>query len=118
MVAFYPPMGWNSWDCYGAAVDEKTVKQNAEFMSKHLKQYGWEYIVVDIQWYQPSAATHEYQPFADLVMDEYSRLMPAEKPLSLGKGRKGICSLGGVRSFFGIEVRNTHNERHPETGCV
>ena len=41
MVAFYPPMGWNSWDCYGAAVDEKTVKQNADFMAKHLKKYGW-----------------------------------------------------------------------------
>ena len=54
MVAFYPPMGWNSWDCYGAAVDEKTVKQNADYMAKHLKKYGWEYIVVDIEWYQPS----------------------------------------------------------------
>ena len=44
------PMGWNSWDCYGAAVDEKTVRQNAYFMSKNLLKYGWEYIVVDIQY--------------------------------------------------------------------
>ena len=44
------PMGWNSWDCYGAAVTEDIVRQNAAFMAEHLKQYGWEYITVDIQW--------------------------------------------------------------------
>ncbi len=35
------PMGWNSWDCYGASVDEETVRKNADYMAKHLKQYGW-----------------------------------------------------------------------------
>lgn len=40
------PMGWNSWDCYGAAVTEDIVKQNADFM----------------------AASHEYRPFAELCM--------------------------------------------------
>ena len=44
------PMGWNSWDCYGAAVTEDIVRANAAFMAEHLKQYGWEYITVDIQW--------------------------------------------------------------------
>ena len=43
-VAKRPPMGWNSWDCYGASVTEDIVRQNAEFMAKHLKQYGWEYV--------------------------------------------------------------------------
>lgn len=71
------PRGWNSWDCYGAAVTEKEVRQNAEYMAKHLKQFGWEYVVVDIQWYEPGATSHEYRPFADLCMDEYGRLMPA-----------------------------------------
>lgn len=56
------PMGWNSWDCYGAAVTEDIVRRNAEFMAEHLKEYGWEYIVVDIQWYEPYAATNEQVP--------------------------------------------------------
>ena len=77
MIAQYPPMGWNSWDCYGAAVTEETVRKNAEYMAKHLKSKGWEYIVVDIEWFQPTAATHEYVPFSELVMDEWGRLMPA-----------------------------------------
>ena len=35
-----PYMGWNSWDCYGAAVTEDIVRANAEFMAKNLKKYG------------------------------------------------------------------------------
>ena len=77
IVAPRPPMGWNSWDCYGAAVNEQQVRANADYMAKHLKEYGWEYIVVDIQWYQPSASSHAYEPFAPLTMDEWGRLTPA-----------------------------------------
>jgi hypothetical protein len=42
-------MGWNSWDCYSASVNESEVRGNAEYMAAHLKAYGWEYVVVDIQ---------------------------------------------------------------------
>ena len=77
MIAQHPPMGWNSWDCYGAAVTEDIVRQNADYMAKHLKQYGWEYVVVDIQWYQPTALNHQYEAFSTLDMDEYGRLLPA-----------------------------------------
>ena len=38
MDKFKAPLGWNSWDCYGAAVDEDTVRKNAEFMAEHLKE--------------------------------------------------------------------------------
>lgn len=57
-----PPMGWNSWDCYGASVTEEEVRGNAEYMAKHLKQHGWEYVVVDIQWYEPTADSSAYHP--------------------------------------------------------
>ncbi|MGN0504958.1 MAG: glycoside hydrolase family 27 protein [Lachnospiraceae bacterium] len=113
------PMGWNSWDCYGAAVDEETVRKNAEFMAKHLKQYGWEYVVVDIQWYEPTAATHEYHPFTELCMDEYSRLIPAENRFPSSAGGKGFAplaeyvhSLGlkfGIHIMRGIPRQAVHN---------
>ena len=32
-----PPMGWNSWDCYGPTVEEHEVKANADYMAKYLK---------------------------------------------------------------------------------
>ena len=46
--ALTPPMGWNSWDCYGTSVKEDEVIGNAEYMAKYLKEFGWEYIVLDI----------------------------------------------------------------------
>ena len=42
--ALTPPMGWNSWDCFGPSVTESEVKANADYMAANLKQYGWEYI--------------------------------------------------------------------------
>jgi len=97
------PLGWNSWDCYGPTVTEDIVRQNAEFMAKYLKQYGWEYIVVDIQWYQPSAFKFRYEPFADLCMDEYSRLMPAENRFPSAAGGKGFAPLAEYVHSLGLK---------------
>src|SRR6201986_4763479 len=44
-----PPMGWNSYNCYGSAVHEDEVKANTDYMAQHLR-YGWQYIVVDFLW--------------------------------------------------------------------
>ncbi|MBQ2799701.1 MAG: glycoside hydrolase family 27 protein [Ruminiclostridium sp.] len=103
MIARTPPMGWNSWDCYGPAVNEDTVRKNAEFMAKHLKQYGWEYIVVDIQWSQPTADNHEYHPFTELCMDEYSRLIPAENRFPSSKDGKGFAPLAEYVHSLGLK---------------
>lgn len=97
------PMGWNSWDCYGASVDEETVRRNADFMANHLKQYGWEYIVVDIQWYEPTADSHAYHNFAELCMDEYSRLMPAENRFPSAAGGKGFTELAAYVHSLGLK---------------
>ncbi len=119
MKTLTAPMGWNSWDCYGAAVDEATVRKNAEFMAKHLKQYGWEYVVVDIQWSAPNATCHEYEPFGELCMDEYSRLIPAVNRFPSAADGKGFAplaeyvhSLGlkfGIHIMRGIPRHAVHN---------
>ena len=72
-----PPMGWNSWDCFGAAVTEEQVRANADYMAEHLLKHGWQYIVVDIQWYEPESKGHNYRKDAKLSMDQFSRLVPA-----------------------------------------
>ena len=97
------PMGWNSWDCYGAAVTEDIVRKNAEFMAKNLKQYGWEYVVVDIQWSAPNAKSHEYDPFTELCMDEYSRLIPAENRFPSSAGGKGFAPLAEYVHSLGLK---------------
>ena len=45
-----PPLGWNSWDAYGFTVDEKDYKANVEVLAG-MKQYGWQYAVIDEGWY-------------------------------------------------------------------
>ncbi len=103
-----PPMGWNSWDCYGASVTEAEVRSNAEYMAKNLKKYGWEYVVVDIQWFEPTADSADYHAGAELVMDEYSRLMPALNRFPSAADGKGFKPLGDhIHSLglkFGIHI--------------
>ena len=103
MIAQTPPMGWNSWDCYGAAVTEDTVRKNADYMAEHLKAYGWEYVVVDIQWYQPSASTHDYEPFSQVVMDDYGRLLPAENRFPSAAGGRGFKPLADYVHSLGLK---------------
>ncbi|MCR5118495.1 MAG: glycoside hydrolase family 27 protein [Lachnospiraceae bacterium] len=78
--AMTPPMGWNSYDYYDTTVNEERVLANAEYMAKNLKEYGWEYVVIDIEWFAHKAGTqrelYQYIPFNELEMDEYSRLLP------------------------------------------
>lgn len=97
------PMGWNSWDCYGTAVDEQTVRNNADYMAKHLKQFGWEYVVVDIQWSEPTAENHAYHNFTELCMDEYSRLVPAENRFPSSAGGKGFAPLAEYVHSLGLK---------------
>ena len=107
-VAPTPPMGWNSWDSYGTTVREDQVKANADWMAEHLAKYGWKYIVVDIQWYEPNAQGHDYKPGAPLTMDEYGRLMPAVNrfPSSAnGAGFKPLADYVHSRGLkFGIHI--------------
>jgi len=103
-----PPMGWNSWDSYGAAVREENVRANADYMAAHLAKYGWQYIVVDIQWYEPHAQGHEYRAGAALTMDQYGRLLPAENRFpsaANGAGFKPLADYVHSKGLkFGIHI--------------
>lgn len=102
-VAPNPPKGWNSWDCYGASVTEAEVLGNAKYMAKHLKNYGWEYVVVDIQWYEPKAKSSTYNAFYPLEMDEYSRLTPATNRFPSAKNGQGFKPLAEKIHQLGLK---------------
>ena len=76
-----PPRGWNSYDYYDTTVTEEEVRDNARVMAEKLLPFGYEYVVVDIQWYACDAGTrrkeYQYVPFGDHAMDDYGRLFPA-----------------------------------------
>lgn len=122
-AAVFPPMGWNSYDYYDTTVTEKDVRANADYMAKNLKQYGWQYIVIDIQWSDPDAGTQrpnvQYIPFSHFCIDEYSRQIPAENRFPSSKCGNGfkpladyIHSLGlkfGIHIMRGIPRICAHN---------
>jgi alpha-galactosidase len=102
-IAPTPPMGWNSWDSYGTSVTEAEVKANAAYMATKLKQHGWQYVVVDIQWSDPLAKPHGYRPNAELAMDEYGRLVPAANRFPSGfKALADSLHQQGLK--FGIHI--------------
>lgn len=104
-----PPMGWNSWDCYGPTVVEDEVKANADYMSKNLKKFGWQYIVIDIRWYVENDKAGGYnQTDPKYLMDEFGRYQPAVNRFpsaANGKGFKGIADyIHGKGLKFGIHI--------------
>lgn len=108
-LAQTPPMGWNSWDCYGPTVTEAEVKANTDYMAEHLKQHGWEYIVVDIRWYVENTKAHGYNEKDPVFcMDEYGRLTPATNKFpsaANGKGFKPLADyIHGKGLKFGIHL--------------
>ncbi len=122
--ALTPPMGWNSYDYYDTAVTEDAVKANADFMAQNLKRYGYEYVVVDIEWYSNDAATKrdkfQYIPFGDDEIDEYGRFIPSPNRFPSSKNGAGFkpladyCHNLGLK--FGIHIMRgiprTAAERH------
>jgi len=103
LAAPTPPMGWNSWDCFGTTVTEEDVHANADYMAKNLLKHGWEYIVIDIQWYEPNAKAHGYRNNAELVTDEYGRLLPAINRFPSSAGGKGFKPLADYVHSLGLK---------------
>ena len=103
-----PPLGWNSWDCFGTTVTEPQIKEQADAMAKYLLPSGYKYLTVDIQWYEPESKGHAYDPKALLTMDEYGRLTPGLKKFPSaadGKGFKPLADYVHSKGLkFGIHI--------------
>src|SRR5436853_2063332 len=52
-LAATPPMGWNSWNMFGNAIHEASIRETADaLVSLGLKDCGYEYVVIDDCWSQ------------------------------------------------------------------
>jgi len=98
-----PPMGWNSWDCFATTITEAQTKAQADFMAAQLKSHGWQYIVVDIQWYEPGAQSHDYRKDAKLTMDGYGRLLPALNRFPSAENGAGFKPLADYIHSLGLK---------------
>lgn len=56
-LALTPPMGWNSWNAWGLAVDEEKVVASARtFVDKGLRDHGWSSVNIDDGWEIPESS--------------------------------------------------------------
>lgn len=56
-IALTPPMGWNSWNCWGLSVSQDKVLASAQsLIDKGLADYGYSYINIDDGWEAPERA--------------------------------------------------------------
>ena len=56
-MALTPPLGWNSWNCWGLQVSQDRVRESAQGMiDSGLIDYGWTYINIDDAWEAPERA--------------------------------------------------------------
>src|SRR5271170_947636 len=102
LLAPTPPMGWNSWDAYAQNITEAQVKKNADFVARKLKQYGWNYIVIDEGWYlpDPGPSTEVNKGF---VMDAYGRFLPSVLRFPSAGSDAGFKPLGDYLHAEGLK---------------
>jgi len=98
-IALTPPMGWNSWNCWGDRIDEDKVLRAARaLVTSGLAQHGWTYINIDDGWQGRRAGTERaLQPnerFPDM-----GRLSATVHSMGL---KFGLYSTPWVRSYAGF----------------
>ncbi|MGO4817408.1 putative Ig domain-containing protein [Flavobacterium sp. W22_SRS_FP1] len=50
-IALTPPMGWNSWNCWGLSVSDEKVRSSAQaIIDKGLINHGWSFVNIDDGW--------------------------------------------------------------------
>jgi alpha-galactosidase len=105
-IALTPPMGWNSWNCFGCDVTEANVRAAADAMvASGLINHGWTYINIDDCWEAGRDADGNVlanQKFPDMkALTDYVH----------SKGLKiGLYSSPGPKTCAGHEGSYQHEE--------
>lgn len=91
-LALTPPMGWNSYDSFIAAVKESDVVDAAKAMKTLLQPYGWDTVVIDYLWYDPEKTT-----------DNNGRWLPSKSKYPNANGPEGFKSLAAQVHALGLK---------------
>jgi len=102
-LAATPPMGWNSWDGYGTTVNEDQVKANALWFAEHLKPYGWQYVVVDMEWSVINPVPEGNSKTSQFSIDNFGRYTPAEKRFPTSAQGAGFRPLADYVHSLGLK---------------
>jgi alpha-galactosidase len=111
-LALTPPMGWNSWNCWGLSVDDAKVRAAADaFINSGLADHGWTYINIDDGW-EAAERTSD----GELLTNEKFPAMKAAVDYVHGTGLKmGIYSSPGPFTCGGYLGSYLHEKQDVAT---
>ena len=113
-----PPMGWNSYDAYHGAITEEQYKACVDVLAEKMLPHGYDYAVIDFCWYHPGPKgwdPENWKTFflalrpdnegnvAQLAMDEYGRVLPAENRFPSAANGQGFKPLADYTHDKGMK---------------
>ena len=100
-----PPLGWNSYDAYGLTITEAQFKANVDWFHQHLQPFGWQYVVIDADWYLAHADSPGQLGY---TLSADGRFQPAINRFPSAAGEQGFKPIAdSVHSLglkFGIHI--------------
>jgi len=96
-------MGWNSWDSYGTTIKESEFKANAQWLAEHLKAAGWQYLVVDMEWFVANPVPEGNSKNSQFSLDDHGRYTPAVNRFPSAAGGAGFKSLADYVHSLGLK---------------
>ena len=110
-ICLTPPMGWNSWNCWGLQVNDQRVKDAADFMSSNLINHGWTYINIDDGW-EANERSSDGQLLGNSKFPDFKGLCNYVHSQGL---KFGIYSSPGPKTCGGHVGSYQHEERDAKT---
>jgi alpha-galactosidase len=98
-----PPMGWNSWNSFATTITEAQARETAAIMAAKLLPFGYDVFTVDIQWYEPNAASYTYNARPVPAMDGNGRLLPAPNRFPSSSRGRGFAPLAADVHALGLK---------------
>ncbi len=103
LLAPTPPMGWNSWDSYGTTIKEEDFKANAKWMAEHLKSSGWQYVVVDMEWFVTNPTPEGNSKTSLYSLDSNGRYTPAVNRFPSAANNAGFKPIADYAHSIGLK---------------
>ncbi|MCK9205153.1 MAG: putative Ig domain-containing protein [Bacteroidales bacterium] len=116
-ICLTPPMGWNSWNCWGLAVDEQKVISSARtYREKGLANHGWTYVNIDDGWEIPGDKNPKRDTAGNILTNDkfpdMKRLGDSIHKFGLKFGiysSPGPLTCGGYTASYQHEIQDAHS---------
>ncbi len=98
-----PPMGWNSWDAYGLTINESQFRANMVVLEAQLKQFGWQYVVIDEGWYLQNPEIASMPEKLRYTLNARGQYAPALNRFPSAKNGAGFKPLSDAAHADGLK---------------